>query len=99
MPNNKYFRWETFIINIIYNIQVIVKNLPMLSQPGKEGNRFKLINHSKNGTYFNGKRILEAYLKDGDVLIFSQGGPRVRFLTEKNVSAGLPDNMTKADER
>lgn len=48
----------------------------------REGNRFKLINLSKNGTYLNGKRIPEAYLKDGDVLIFAQGGPKVSFLTK-----------------
>ena len=47
----------------------------------REGNRFKLINHSKNGTFLNGKRIPEAYLKDGDVLIFAQGGPKISFLT------------------
>ena len=48
----------------------------------REGNRFKLINLSKNGTFLNGKRIPEAYLKDGDVLIFAQGGPKVSFLTK-----------------
>jgi pSer/pThr/pTyr-binding forkhead associated (FHA) protein len=48
----------------------------------REGNRFKLINYSQNGTFLNGKRIPEAYLKDGDVLIFAQGGPKVSFLTK-----------------
>jgi len=48
----------------------------------REGNRFKLMNLSKNGTYLNGKRIPEAYLKDGDVLMFAQGGPKVSFLTQ-----------------
>jgi len=40
-----------------------------------------LMNLSQNGTYLNGKRIPEAYLKDGDVLMFAQGGPKVSFLT------------------
>lgn len=55
----------------------------------REGNRFKLINHSQNGTFLNGKRIPEAYLKDGDVLIFAQGGPKVSFLTK--IEAGQTD--------
>lgn len=62
------------------------KNLKIVSRKHariiREGNRFKLINLSKNGTFLNGKRIPEAYLKDGDVLIFAQGGPKVSFLTK-----------------
>jgi len=48
----------------------------------REGNRFKLIDQSANGTFLNGKRVQEAFLKDGDVLIFAEGGPKVSFLTE-----------------
>jgi len=48
----------------------------------REGNRFKLINQSKNGTYINGKLVPEAYLKNGDVLMFAQGGPKISFLTK-----------------
>ena len=48
----------------------------------REGNQFKLIDHSANGTLVNGKRVQEAYLKSGDVLEFSPGGPKVSFLTE-----------------
>ena len=47
----------------------------------REGNRFKLIDQSANGTFVNGKKVKEAYLKDGDVLIFAEGGPKVSFLT------------------
>ncbi|MDL1967297.1 MAG: FHA domain-containing protein [Deltaproteobacteria bacterium] len=47
----------------------------------REGNRFKLIDQSANGTFVNGKKTKEAYLKDGDVLIFAEGGPKVSFLT------------------
>ena len=35
-------------------------------------------------TFVNGKRVKEAYLKDGDVLVFSEGGPKVSFLTKMN---------------
>lgn len=48
----------------------------------REGNQFKLIDHSTNGTFVNGKKIQEAYLKDGDVLMFSEGGPQISFLTQ-----------------
>ncbi len=48
----------------------------------REGNRFKLIDQSTNGTLVNGKMVKEAYLKDGDVLTFAEGGPKVSFLTK-----------------
>jgi len=54
----------------------------------REGNRFKLINHGINGTYLNGKKMPEAYLKDGDVLIFAEGGPKISFLTK--IEEGRP---------
>ena len=47
----------------------------------REGNKFKLIDHSPNGTFVNGKRVQEIFLKDGDVLMFTEGGPKVSFLT------------------
>jgi len=55
----------------------------------REGNRFKLSDQSANGTLVNGKRVTEAYLKSGDVMIFAEGGPKVSFLTriEENVQA------------
>ncbi len=48
----------------------------------REGNRFKLIDQSTNGTFLNGKPVKEAYLKDGDILLFADGGPKVSFLTK-----------------
>jgi pSer/pThr/pTyr-binding forkhead associated (FHA) protein len=48
----------------------------------REGNRFKLIDSSANGTFVNGKRVKEVYLRDGDVLIIAEGGPKVSFLTQ-----------------
>jgi pSer/pThr/pTyr-binding forkhead associated (FHA) protein len=48
----------------------------------REGNQFKLIDFSTNGTFVNGKKIKEVLLKDGDVLEFSEGGPKVSFLTK-----------------
>ena len=48
----------------------------------REGNRFKLADKSANGTFVNGKRVSETFLKDGDVIEFAAGGPKVSFLTE-----------------
>ena len=48
----------------------------------REGNRFKLIDQSTNGSFVNGQQVSEAYLKDGDVITFSEGGPKVSFLTQ-----------------
>lgn len=48
----------------------------------REGNRFKLVDHSANGTFVNGKKVKEVFLKDGDVLTFAEGGPKVSFLTQ-----------------
>lgn len=65
----------------------------------REGNRFKLTDQSTNGTFLNGKRVTEAYLKSGDVLIFAEDGPKVSFLTrieegaqafEKSTQPGAP---------
>ena len=61
------------------------RDLTMLSrkhaQITREGNRFKLTDQSANGTFVNGRRVTEAYLKSGDVMIFAEGGPKVSFLT------------------
>lgn len=48
----------------------------------RDGNQFRLVDKSTNGTFVNGKRITEAFLKSGDVLDFAEGGPKVSFLTE-----------------
>lgn len=48
----------------------------------RDGNRFKLTDKSSNGTIVNGKKISETFLKDGDVLTISEGGPKVSFLTQ-----------------
>lgn len=49
----------------------------------REGNRFKLINQSANGTFIKGKAVDETYLSSGDVLIFAeQSGPKVSFIME-----------------
>jgi pSer/pThr/pTyr-binding forkhead associated (FHA) protein len=54
----------------------------------REGNQFKLMDHSTNGTFVNGKPVKEVYLKNGDVMTFADGGPRVSFLTEIKEAAG-----------
>jgi pSer/pThr/pTyr-binding forkhead associated (FHA) protein len=48
----------------------------------REGNRFRLVDKSTNGTFVNGKRIQEVYLKDGDVITFTENGPKISFLTK-----------------
>lgn len=48
----------------------------------REGNEFRLIDQSANGTFVNGKRVKETLLKEGDVLEFADGGPKVSFLTQ-----------------
>jgi pSer/pThr/pTyr-binding forkhead associated (FHA) protein len=48
----------------------------------RDGNSFKIVDQSTNGTFVNGKRVnSEARIKNGDVLMFSGGGPKVAFLT------------------
>jgi len=56
----------------------------------REGNQFKLIDRSANGTFVNGKQVQEAVLKDGDVLEFSKGGPKVSFLTQIKEESYVP---------
>jgi pSer/pThr/pTyr-binding forkhead associated (FHA) protein len=56
----------------------------------REGNLFKLVDHSTNGTFVNGKKVTEAFLKGGDVLEFSEGGPKVSFLTEMREGVAEP---------
>jgi pSer/pThr/pTyr-binding forkhead associated (FHA) protein len=57
----------------------------------RDGNRFKLINSGRNGTYVNGKRSNEIYLKNGDVLTFAEGGPKVSFLTQIKESSPITE--------
>ncbi len=58
----------------------------------REGNRFKVIDQSTNGTIINGKKVKEAFLKTGDVLIIGEGGPKVSFLTETKEDRSEIDN-------
>ncbi len=53
----------------------------------REGNQFRLIDRSANGTFVNGKRIQETILRNGDVLEFAEGGPKVSFLFEMREGA------------
>ncbi len=62
------------------------KNLTAISRRHarieRQGNRFRIIDASTNGTYVNGKRIADVYLRDGDVITFSENGPKASFLTK-----------------
>ncbi|MFO7645668.1 MAG: FHA domain-containing protein, partial [Desulfosarcina sp.] len=66
------------------------KNLTTLSRQHARiehhGNRFRIIDTSTNGTYVNGKRIAAVYLRDGDVITFSENGPKASFLTKIEAS-------------
>lgn len=55
----------------------------------REGNRFLLVDKSTNGTFVNGKQVSEAFLKDGDVIMFSPEGPKVSFLSQAGEPAGV----------
>jgi pSer/pThr/pTyr-binding forkhead associated (FHA) protein len=54
----------------------------------REGNQFRLIDRSTNGTFVNGKKITETLLRDGDVLEFADGGPKASFLTQMKEATG-----------
>jgi pSer/pThr/pTyr-binding forkhead associated (FHA) protein len=64
----------------------------------REGNRYKLEDSSANGTMVNGKPVKEVYLKNGDVLIFGDGGPKVSFLSAmaeaREISVNSVDAVT-----
>jgi pSer/pThr/pTyr-binding forkhead associated (FHA) protein len=53
----------------------------------RDGNQFRLIDHSTNGTFVNGKRVSEVALRSGDVLEFAEQGPKVSFLAEMREGA------------
>ncbi len=55
----------------------------------RDGNRFKIEDTSTNGTFVNGTKITEAWLKNGDVIFFTDGGPKVSFLTRE----GFPEEV------
>lgn len=59
----------------------------------REGNRFKLIDKSSNGTFVNGKKATELWLKDGDVLSITQGGPQIGFVTEISDLPAEPEDV------
>jgi len=56
----------------------------------REGNQFKLIDLSKYGTSVNGKQVKEVFLRNGDVLEFGPGGPKVSFNMELLASPPEP---------
>jgi len=58
----------------------------------REGNRFKIIDSSTNGTTVNGQKISEQYLKNGDVLTFSMDGPKVSFSSQTSALQPEPSS-------
>ena len=68
----------------------------------RDGNRFRLIDASTNGTFVNGKSVDQAFLKDGDVLTFAEGGPKVSFLTKtlefRPEQARMPETFPSGEQ-
>ncbi|MDX9787852.1 MAG: FHA domain-containing protein [Desulfobacterales bacterium] len=58
----------------------------------RDGNRFMLVDSSTNGSFVNGKQVKEAILKDGDVILFAEGGPKLSFLTQILEGNDIPDS-------
>ncbi|MEK6748860.1 MAG: FHA domain-containing protein [Pseudomonadota bacterium] len=56
----------------------------------RDGARFMLINHGRNGCFINGKPADQAYLKVGDIIQLAEGGPKLSFLTASAQSASRP---------
>ena len=56
----------------------------------REGNRYHLVNKSANGCYVNGQLVEEAYLKQGDIIVFAKNGPKVSFLTSTKPMESTP---------
>lgn len=65
----------------------------------REGNKFKLIDHSANGTFVNGKKVQEIFLKEGDVLMFAEGGPKVSFLTQMKEGQVITETPPPSPQR
>lgn len=62
----------------------------------REGNQFRLVDSSSNGTYVNGKKVTECMLREGDVLEFADGGPKVSFLTKIVAEAPFSEKPASA---
>lgn len=67
----------------------------------REGNRFKLVDTSTNGTFVNGQRITEVFLKDGDVVMLTENGPKISFLTQTRgpLQTGAPQPLPMSAPR
>lgn len=60
----------------------------------REGNQFKLIGLKDTyGTFVNGKLVKEAVLRNGDVIEFGTGGPKVSFNTEVSTAANVTEQI------
>jgi class 3 adenylate cyclase len=56
----------------------------------REGNQYKIIDTSANGTFVNGSRISETWLKSGDVIFFTPCGPQVSFFIREGETIHVP---------
>jgi len=46
----------------------------------REGNRYLLVNHGQNGCFVNRLQVDQTYLNQGDIITFSNAGPKISFL-------------------
>lgn len=68
----------------------------------REGNRFLFICKGKNGCFINGAAATQAYLKQGDVIMLAESGPKISFLSAikktpraaATVPPAMPDTST-----
>ncbi len=63
----------------------------------RDGNRFKIIDSSTNGTTVNGQKVAEQYLKSGDIIAFSNDGPKVSFIAQASTLQPEPEECKPAE--
>ena len=63
-----------------------------------QGDQFRIVDTSTNGTYVNGKRISDVFLRDGDEISFSANGPKAGFLVQVESAIGINRSSTGTDD-
>ena len=64
----------------------------------RDGNRFKIIAlKDKFGTFVNGRQVREAVLRNGDVIEFGSGGPKLSFNAEVPAPSTEPEPMPRLE--
>ena len=63
----------------------------------QQGDQFRIIDTSTNGTYVNGKRISDVFLRDGDEIAFSPNGPKAGFFVQTESAIGANPSSVATD--